>query len=527
MRLVTTAEMRRLEEASVAAGVSVPMLMERAGRGVAEAARRCLGGATGGVVAGRRVVVMAGPGHNGGDGLVAGRWLHDWGARVSAILCGARKDQDPHLREILSRQIPVLRTDGNNPGAERALLARADLALDALLGTGRARPIGPPMAALLEDLRRERERRPALRVLAVDLPSGLDADTGAVDPATPWCDLTVTLGFPKVGLVRFPGAARVGRLEVAGIGLFTQDGAESGPALLDPGWVAARLPHRPMDAHKGSFGRVLVVGGSSLYRGAPALAAVAALRAGAGLATVACPASICASVAAGAAEITFLPLTEQDEALSAASASVAGGALARYSAVALGCGLSQAGEVGEFLERFVAAMPASLPLVVDADGLNLLSGWSEWWRRLPAPAVLTPHAGEMARLCGTSPAEVERDRLATAADAASRWGHVVVLKGAHTVVAAPEGGLLVSPFANAVLATPGSGDVLAGCIAGLMAQGLGPLDAAACGVYLHGMAGEMWATESGGAGLLAGELAALLPRTRRRIAEDREEKLRR
>ena len=516
MRLVTTAEMRRLEEASVAAGGSVPMLMERAGRGVAEAARRGLGG----VVAGRRVVARVGPGNNGGDGLVAGRWLHDWGARLSAVLCGTRPDEDPHLREILARRIAVQRADDLGEAASEALLARADLALDALLGTGRARPIGPPMAGLLAALRREQERRPSLRVLAVDVPSGLDADTGAVDPATPWCDVTVTLGCPKVGLVRFPGAARVGRLELADIGLLARSDGESGPELLDSRWVAERLPRRPVDAHKGSFGRVLVVGGSSLYRGAPALAALAALRTGAGLATVACPASVCSSVAAGAAEITFLPLAERDGALCGESAAAAGQLLARYSAVALGCGLGQAGEVAEFLERFLATLPASTSLVVDADGLNLLGGWSDWWLRLPRAAVLTPHAGEMARLCGTSPDEVERDRLGTAADAASRWGQVVVLKGAHTVIAGPEGQILVSPFANPALATPGSGDVLAGCIGGLMAQGVAPLNAAACGVYLHGMAGELWAAERGSAGLLAGELAALLPGTRQRIAED-------
>ncbi|MBI2911159.1 MAG: NAD(P)H-hydrate dehydratase [Chloroflexi bacterium] len=514
MRLVTTAEMRRLEEASVATGQSVPLLMERAGRGVAETARRCLGG----VVAGRRVVAMVGPGSNGGDGLVAARWLHDWGARVSAVLSGTRPDDDPHRREILARGIRLWPAEDLAPQDMEALFAPADVALDALLGTGTARPIGPPMAGLLAALRHEQGRRPSLKVLAVDVPSGLDADTGAVDPATPRCDVTVTLGCPKVGLVRFPGAARVGRLEVADIGLAPFDGG-SGPELLDIRWVAERLPQRPVYAHKGTFGRVLVVGGSRLYRGAPALAAVAALRTGAGLACVACPASICSSVAALAAEITFLPLAEREGALCGASAAEAGPDLVRYSSVALGCGLSQAGEAREFLERFLASLPAATPLVVDADGLNLLSGWPDWWLRLPPPAVLTPHAGEMARLCGVSPSEVEQDRLVVAAEAASRWGHVVVLKGAHTLIAGPEGEVWVSPFANPALATPGSGDVLAGCIAGLMAQGAGSLNAAACGVFLHGLAGDSWAVEKGSAGLLAGELAALLPGTRRRIME--------
>ncbi len=523
MRLVNTEGMRRLEETCVAAGGSVPLLMERAGRAVAEAVRRGLGG----VVAGRRVVALVGPGNNGGDGLVAGRWLHDWGARLSVVLCGTRPDQDPHLQEIVSRRVAVQRADDLTEAATEALLAGADVALDALLGTGRARPIAHPMNGLLAVLRHEQERRPSMRVLAVDVPSGLDADTGAVDPATPWCDVTVTLGSPKVGLVCFPGAARVGRLELADIGLVPQADGEPGAELLEPRWVAQRLPLRPVDGHKGTFGRVLVVGGSSHYRGAPALAALAALRTGAGLASVACPSSICSSVASEAAEVTFLPLAERDGALCGAAATAAGQALARYNAVALGCGLSQEGEAGEFLERLLASLPPSTSLVVDADGLNLLSGWPDWWERLPRPAVLTPHSGEMARLLGTSPGHVERDRLATAADAASRWGHVVVLKGAHTTIAGPEGGLLVSPFKNAALATPGSGDVLAGCIASLMAQGLGPLDAAACGVYLHGMAGGLWAAERGGAGLLASELAALLPRGRERIIEDGEGKVRR
>jgi NAD(P)H-hydrate epimerase len=351
----------------------------------------------------------------------------------------------------------------------------------------------------------------------LDLPTGLNPDTGEVDPACPKMDVTVALGYPKAGLLGFPGAEHAGRLEVAGIGIppGLAEESEINLELMTPEWAGEHLPIRPPNSHKGTFGHTLVVAGSRNYVGAAYLAAQASVRTGAGLTTLASPSSVYPMAAGKLTEVIHLPLPEDSEGrIHPESSQVVRSVLDRYDVMLAGCGMGWSQGTKDFLEKLLLGeSPTELPMVIDADGLNILSQISEWWRRLGGPVVLTPHPGEMATLTGTSTPEVQRDRINSARQWSRHWNVTVVLKGAHTLIAEPEGLVRISPFANPGLASGGTGDVLTGIIAGLMAQGLSPGVAAGCGVYIHGQAGEAVRKRIGDTGSIASDLIERLPET--------------
>ena len=516
MKVVTVEEMRRLDAACIReAGISTDVLMENAGLGVAQKVRQLLGD-----VSRVPILVLVGPGNNGGDGLVVARHLQDWGARVTAYIVVPRPPDDQKLTQAEERGVMLLDASSDS-GLEsfRNALSSVRLVVDAILGTGHLRPLRDTVRDVMTELGRQRSQRRELILLALDLPTGLDGDTGAVDPATPAFDVTVTLAFPKAGLFRFPGAATVGRLETVDIGIPAHLAEGISCELLTARWVAERLPSRPLDAHKGTFGHLLIVAGSRNYVGAAALAAEAAYRVGAGLVTLATPASIYPILAASTIEATHLPLPETEPGrLSLDAVPLVAEELARCDALLVGCGMGLYPDARLFLERLLfEKLPRELPTVVDADGLNNLARVDNWWERIAPPAILTPHPGEMARLSGTSARELQEDRLDTARTWAARWGKVVVLKGAFSVVASPQGTTQISPFANPALASGGTGDVLAGAIAGLLTQGIAPFEAAACGVYLHGAAGEEARNALGDTGVIARDLLGELPRVIKRL----------
>ena len=507
MKIVTAAQMRAIEARSEESGVSTDSLMENAGLAVARIARRMVGPLTG-----VRVVVLVGPGNNGGDGLVTSRHLRRWGARVTAYLCRDRDADDPKLADALDADVRVVRaSDDPQFAGLKTELGSAHLVVDAVLGTGRARPITGLLEEILRTLSDVRAAKPASRLLALDLPTGLDSDTGEVDPACVASDVTVALGYPKRGHVGFPGASFTGRLEVADIGLPAGLDGDVRLELMTKDWARSTLPERPLNSHKGTFGRAMIVAGSRNFLGAAHLAASAAGRVGAGLVTIAIPESLVSSVAPRAIEPTFLPLPESSAGIvSSNAASTILESLEGYSALLVGCGLGQAKETKRMVESLLLSGVELPSTLVDADGLNTLSRVSVWWERWPSIAILTPHPGEMERLTG---GPVGRSRIDSALEAAARWNKTVVLKGAHTVVAHPDGSAMISPFANPALATAGTGDVLAGAIVGLLAQGMSLEDAAQIGVYLHALAGERVSGELGDTGVLASDLLPALPRT--------------
>ncbi|MHB1130817.1 MAG: NAD(P)H-hydrate dehydratase [Chloroflexota bacterium] len=513
--LLTSRQMRDCEARAGALGVSTAQLMDRAGRSVAELATQMLPDAT------APVLVLVGPGNNGGDGLVGARYLRESGLDVGCYVW-RRTSEDDAVGVAAAQAGVTLWQAADDPDGNQLRLAvqRAGLIVDALLGTGLSRPLGEDLRQLLRLVGAERGRR---RVLAVDVPTGLDADSGAVDEATLAADTTLALGHYKPGLLLAPGSHCVGRLQLGEIGLPVGLRCEGLGEVLDDAGVARLLPARPVGSHKGTYGKVLVVAGSTNYVGAAALACQAAYRAGAGLVTLATPHSVYKLLAARLTETTFLPLREETPGtLGPAALPELCVALADYDALLVGPGLGRhAGTVEAvraLCQELAARAPERRPLVVlDADALNALAARDGWWLGLGPRAVITPHPGEMARLLDLDVEQVERRRLALAGEAADRWALTVILKGAHTLVADPAGGLAVSPIATPALATAGSGDVLAGALAGLAAQGLGAEAAARGAVYLHGRAGEALEAQWGEAGGIASDLLALLPSVQRRL----------
>jgi len=508
VKIVTSDQMRLIEDRSEEAGVSKDALMENAGLEVARRIRRHLG-----YIEGERIVILIGPGNNGGDGMVAARHLHNWGARVLVYICVSRRMPDPKRELLLDMGVPIVNTlEDANLAQLKGALASARMVVDSVIGTGRARPIEGTLKDILYELAEAKSQRPEMKVLALDLPTGLNADTGAVDPACPTADITVTLGYPKTGHFAYPGADRLGVLEIANIGIPSGLDDDVTLELMMSSWARQRLPQRPSSSHKGSFGRTLVVAGSRNFIGAAYLASTAATRVGAGLVTIALPESIQMAVAAKAIEPTYLPLPETSSGvLSSEAIGVIADNLPQYEAMLIGCGLGMNHNTIIVVDRLLDGDFSLPPAVVDADGLNILAQIDNWWERFTEKAIITPHPGEMARLRGTSIGEVQSDRLGAARESAAKWNKIVVLKGAYTVVAYPDGRAMLSPFANAGLASAGTGDVLSGIIAGLLSQGLTLENAAALGVFIHARAGEEVRQRLGDTGMLASDLLPELP----------------
>ncbi|MBN1641436.1 MAG: NAD(P)H-hydrate dehydratase [Anaerolineae bacterium] len=556
MKLVTVQELRDLEQRADAGGHPYAAMMENAGRAVAEAIEMRL------PVKGGRVLVLVGPGNNGGDGLVAARYLAQAGAQIICYLWRERPADDANLAAARRLSVHCFSSAaGENGKMLSKALQNVDIIIDALLGTGIARPIEGDLARLLHTVRAAvQERRSAAAtglvelvpptpppglgavpqpyVVAVDVPSGLNCDTGELDPAALRADLTVTFAAAKHGQLRFPGASALGELVIADIGIDPDLAAGLPIEVATAPAIRAALPDRPDDAHKGTFGKAMVVAGSVNYTGAPYLAAAAAARVGVGLVTLAPPQAIHASLAARLNEATYILLPHEMGALVPDAARILAERLEGYSALLLGPGLGRDPKTVAFVHQLLGLVHAVRrrgmgfqpgtqaaesqgaglpPLVVDADALNALAEAEEWWTTLPRRSILTPHPGEMARLTGLSTGEVNADRIGVARDRAQAWEQVVVLKGAFSVIAAPDGRATILPFANAGLATAGTGDVLAGAIAGMLAQGLEPFAAALCGAYVHALAGQIVAQRVGPAGMLAGDLLPALPEALKRL----------
>lgn len=512
MKFVTVAEMQAIERESDASGWSYAEMMAHAGRGLADAVQEHFG-----YLAESGALGLVGSGNNGGDTLVALTHLADEGWKTAAALLRPRPADDALVARLQAAGGQIYFPAGApDPGALATLLAEYGLLLDGVLGTGMRLPLKPELARPLGTVRRqlaEMENPPV--VVAVDCPSGVDCDTGQVADECIPADLTVTMAAIKRGLLAFPAFTLAGEIELVGIGL-PQDGEalaawrEARAFTVDMDWVRQALPPRPLDAHKGTFGACLAVAGSINYTGAALLAGQAAYRSGAGLVTLAVPAPLHAALAGQFPEATWLSLPEHNGFIAAAGSGIVFSGLERATALLLGPGFGLDDETARFLDDLLSGMSAggkTLPVVVDADGLKLLARLPNWAERLPEPAVLTPHPGEMSVLTGLSKEQIQAQRFELARRYSREWGHVVGLKGAFTVVAAPDGAAAVIPVATPALARAGTGDVLAGLIAGLLAQGVPAFSAAAAGAWIHAMAGLRAADEVGNsASVLAGDV---------------------
>jgi len=497
MRWVLMAgQMRRLEEAAVRRGTSIAALMENAGMALADEALR-LGSAS------ARFFVVCGRGNNGGDGLVAARKLAEAGRPVSVDLLGGEPESLPPepkrnyqlLERTAAKRTILSKNEGIGPG---------DVVIDAMLGTGLNRA---PSGIYADGIERVRHwHASGAKVLAADLPSGLATDTGhAYEPCVE-ADVTVTFGALKVGLVLEPGASLSGAVKVADIGLPPRGeilAEEPKVMLLEEADVRSWLPPRSPDSHKGTYGHVLIVAGSPGKTGAAALAGLGSLRAGVGLATVACRPEAVPWVLAHAKELMGHSLAPRGALVPQDLDALKNAANGKH-AVVIGPGISRGDQTAELFRRFLADLTA--PCLIDADALNAIAGRLDVLTDAAGPIVLTPHPGEMARLVGSTSPAVQQDRVNVARGLATGRRVVVVLKGARTLVALPDGTVWVNPTGNPGMATGGTGDVLAGICGGLLAQGLAPSRAAAIAVFVHGLAGDLAAARYGQAGLIAGDL---------------------
>lgn len=521
MKTVSSARMREIEKQAIAEHeVSSEVLMDRAGMSVAFTAQYFLR------LSGYDDVVIhvfAGRGNNGGDAFAAARYLRErdfdvevWLACEASALSG---DALTHFTRMKSTGVAVheLPTKADWDDAEANCLDVNGLVIDGLLGTGVSGPVRGPVAAAIRMVNSLGRRNP---VISIDVPSGLNADTGRPEGAAVAADVTVTMGLPKTGLLLPCATDYTGSIEVADIGLPEElvSRVQSDTELITFDDLRGLIPRRPRASHKGSFGHVLVLAGSRQYSGAAALTAAAATRSGAGLVTALVPQEAAAAVASVAPEaiVRYSVSTPQPGTLSPDDIESAGLNLDDFTAIVVGPGLTTGGSVPQLVAHVVSR--SRVPVVIDADALNVCAERGQILSSASAPLVLTPHPGEMARLLACTVAQVQDDRFGAVRRAAGKIGQVVVLKGAGTIVTAPDAPLHVNATGNPGMAKGGMGDVLAGLTAGLLAQGLAPLDAARLAVFVHGRSGDAAAWRTSQAGITASDLIDEIPGTFREIS---------
>ena len=508
MKIVTGAEMQSLDRRTITeAHIPGAVLMERAGEGIVRHLEEHYGPAQG-----KTITILCGKGNNGGDGLVVARLLRRRRAKVHVVLLTPITELSRDATTMYRRLVRVAGRAATvrfrSADQTRSLLASSDILVDALLGTGLSSEVIGTYREAIELI-----NGAGKPIIAIDLPSGLHADNGAILGQAIRATLTITLGLPKLGLYVGTGIDRAGAIRVVDIGIPSSfvDDIESRTLLLTSDSAFTALPERRLSAHKGTFGHAGIIAGSVGKTGAAALAAQAALRMGSGLVTVATPSSVNDVLEAKLLEAMTLPLPETKARTLARSGldRVAAFIQAR-TAIAIGPGLSTHPETVELVQSLMKYLDR--PSVLDADALNALTGRVSLLTECQTPPILTPHPGEMARLeVDATTQSVNADRIGTARRFARERGVFVVLKGARTVIARPDGLVAICPTGNPGMATAGTGDVLTGMIVGLLAQGVPSWDAACAATYFHGSAGDMAAQQLGQAGMLASDLIAQIP----------------
>jgi NAD(P)H-hydrate epimerase len=508
MRLVRASEIQEMDRITIQElGIPGAVLMENAARG---ATRIFLEHFV--PPANSHVVILCGRGNNGGDGYVMARYLQQGGVRVTVIVLSKLNkisgDALINLNVIKRMGLEILEVpDAKSWGTGRRVIRNCDFIVDGILGTGLNSPVKGFYGQVIKYV-----NSVGKSVMAIDIPSGLNADTGQIMGAAIQAELTATFGFPKLGHLVFPGADLVGRLARIDIGIpdSVASRVPTSSLMIEPADLSDLLAIEKQDIHKGSRGHLLILSGSTGKTGAATLTALGALRAGAGLVTLGVPKSLNPILETKLTEAMTEPLPEtSDGSLSLKAEKEIKALMDGKTALALGPGLSTNSETARLVRRIVAG--SRLPMVIDADGLNALSQDRTSITSCSETAILTPHPGEMARLTGIKTSAIQHDRIGTSIQFVKEYGCHLALKGARTLIAQPDGRLYVNPTGNPALSSGGAGDVLTGLIGGFLARGWPMTEAAIAGAYLHGMAADYLAEDMGQVGLLAGELLDVLP----------------
>ncbi len=506
MYVLKADEMRELDKLTInEIGIEDKVLMENAGRSVYSVIRDIMDD-----VAGLKAVVVAGKGNNGGDGFVVARYLYNDGADVVVYIIGKKDEvkgtarKNLEILEKLEVETVELQTEDDLTVFEFDVMS-ADIVVDAIFGTGFKGDVKGLHAEVI-DIINDAEGL----VVSVDMPSGVDSDTGEVGSTAVTADFTVTMAFPKLGQLLYPGKLYVGELVVANIGIPEELAyGRIKRLLIDEELVGDLVPLRAGNEHKGELGRVLVVAGSKGYTGAAALASAAAMRAGAGLTYLAIPETLNNILEVKLTEVITIPVDDENGTITERAVDELLASDRKFDVAAIGPGLTRRENVKKAVLKFVREFDG--PMVIDADAVVALAGNLDALKDREYPPILTPHPGEMSHLIDMDAAEIDRNRVDVASKFAVEHGVIVVLKGAPTVVAMPGGMVYLNTTGNAGLASGGTGDVLTGTIAGLLAQGLLPQDAALLGVFLHGLAGDLAAEDLSEQSLMATDLLDYIP----------------
>ena len=496
--------MHCIEDKSEAIGVTKDSLMENAGAAIASFVVSKFG-----PVKDVNVLALIGGGGNGSDGYIVSRYLADQGANVTAIKLIDKinpKEQSAKMSGVVCLENDFV----SNDEVLKDLVKKSSIVIDAVLGIGVNRKIDGQLRHQMDIIEKNTANIP---VVAIDLPSGLGVDTGNVDTSVIKADVTAALGFLKMCHVVQPGALLCGDVSVLNIGIPSHLREGFNLDTITETMVAPLLPERPDFSHKGMFGKLLVVGGSENFIGAPTLASGAAYRSGTGLVTVACQRSIASTLLSLSPEATLLQMDETSNGDIDGWRSAIGitQVLDNYSAMLVGCGLGINSEKYKLIRNLILSGLKGPPIIIDADGLNLIAKFYKWWERIPDEVILTPHLGEMSRLTGLPIDEIQGDPLGISRFYSNKWNKIVVLKDAHTIIAASNGDAFINEAANPALASAGTGDVLAGIIGGLIAQRVPLLSAAILGVYIHSRSASNVSENVGVSGLLASDLLPEIP----------------
>ena len=507
MKLVTSAQMRAIDSRAInELGIPGLQLMENAGRGIAEWIKEILRDN----VTGKRFAIVCGKGNNGGDGFVIARYLQQWGGSPEVFRLGEREstkgDALVNLLKIEAMSTPIHDLNASDQIPD---LREFDMIVDAIFGTGFQGEIDAKISAVIAAINLS-----GVPVLAVDTPSGLNCDTAEAPKTCVRASFTATLALPKLGHCFYPGKSYCGQVKVIDIGIPAKalDGLDLRLNLTTPWHVRATIPDREPTAHKGDSGKLFLVAGSEGLTGAATLAAQAAVKSGCGLVTVGCPKGLNDILEIKLTEAMTKPLPElgKRRCLSVRALGDVLQNIRASDAACLGPGVGRNHETIELFRRLIANLET--PSILDADGLFPFSGKPELLHECKADMVLTPHIGEFARLCGKSIEAIDHDRIATVLEFAKATNKAILLKGAPSIIASPDGTAYINPTGNPGMATGGSGDVLSGLIGALMASGISAYDAAVCGAFVHGLAGDMAQKAIGTLGMTAGDIVQHLPK---------------
>jgi hydroxyethylthiazole kinase-like uncharacterized protein yjeF len=532
VKLYTVSEMLALEKEANESGLTYELMMENAGEGIAVEVKKAYSH-----IENKSILALVGSGNNGGDALVALSHLAGENWKTAAYIVRDRNNDDPLIKRLITAGGEVVNINDDKQYKNlQKLLDSYTILLDGIFGTGIKLPLKGEITKTLTFIKQYLEKKiEKPHIVAVDCPSGVDCETGEAAPETIPAELTITMAGVKTGLINFPAANLTEELRIANIGnIESLSSYTNNPKIiLTKEFISKMIPLRPKDAHKGTFGTALIIAGSINYTGATLLSGMAAYRSGVGLVTIAVPGSIQKALAGHLPEATWIILPDEIGVISTDAAHVVRKNLDRATAILIGPGFGLEETTKEFLNKLFSQAGSSMqseigfihsdetgstekpvqkPIVLDADGLKLMSKINNWYELLPSPAILTPHPGEMSVISGLPTAEIQENRLEIASRYSKQWDHVIVLKGAYSVVAAPDGQIAVVPIATPALARAGTGDVLAGLIVGFRAQGMSAFEAACAGAWIHASAGLMAAKNIGNtASVIAGDVLKAIP----------------